>query len=102
VVQHAKDKPADPKNGKVPLTVSFDMGWQKRGRSCNSLSGRAFLIDAQSGKIVAMQVCSKSCLKCSRAVKKGTAEENVPEHECPKNYDGSSKGMEAAPRHSRW
>jgi hypothetical protein len=55
-----------------------------------------FLIDAQSGKIVAMQVCSKSCLKCSRAVKKGTAEENVPEHQCPKNCNGSSKGMEAA------
>jgi hypothetical protein len=26
-----KDKSSDPKNGKVPLTVSFDMGWQKRG-----------------------------------------------------------------------
>jgi hypothetical protein len=91
-----KDKPSYPKNGKVPpLTVSFDMGWQKRGRSYNSLSGHAFLIDAHSGKIVAMQVHSKSCLKCSRAVKKGIAEENVPEHKCPKNYDGSSKGMEA-------
>jgi hypothetical protein len=91
-----KDKPSDPKNGKVPLTVSFDMGWQKRGQSYNSLSGHAFLIDAHSVKIVAMQVCSKSCLKCSRAIKKGIAEENVPEHKCPKNYDGSSKGMEAA------
>jgi hypothetical protein len=77
-----KDKPSHPK---VPPTVSFDMGWQKRGGPCNSLSGHAFLIDVHSGKIVAMQVHSKSCLKCSRAVKKGIAEENVPEHKCPKN-----------------
>jgi hypothetical protein len=40
-----KDKLADPQNGKVPPTVSFDMGWQKRGQAHNSLSGHAFLAD---------------------------------------------------------
>ena len=36
----------------VPLTVSFDMGWQKRssGNRYDSLSGHAFMIDARRKK----------------------------------------------------
>ena len=81
--------------GKVPLTVSFDMGWQKRGRSYNSLSGHAFLIDVHTGKVVAMEVYSKKCLKCSNFAKQGLTTEEFPDHKCAKNYEGSSKGMEA-------
>jgi hypothetical protein len=80
---------------KVPLTVSFDMGWQKRGRSYNSLSGHAFLYDVHTGKVVGMQVYSKNCLKCSKYKRQGLTGENIPDHRCPKNYEGSSKGMEA-------
>jgi hypothetical protein len=82
-------------NGKVLLTVLFDMAWQKRGRSFNSLSGHAFLIDVVTGKIIAMQVYSKQCHKCCDYMKKGLSSEQFPEHKCPKNYEGSSKGMEA-------
>jgi hypothetical protein len=39
------------------LTASFDMGWQQRGRSYNSL--HAFLVDAVTGKVVGMKVYSK-------------------------------------------
>ena len=81
--------------GKVPLTVSFDMGWQKRGRSYNSLSGHAFLIDVHTGKVVAMQVYSKKCQKCSNYAKQGLTTDEFPDHKCAKNYEGSSKGMEA-------
>jgi hypothetical protein len=82
-------------NGKVPLTVSFDMAWHKRGRAFNSLSGHAFLINILTGKIIAMQVYSKQCHKCCDYMKKGISSEQFPEHKCPTNYEGSSKGMEA-------
>jgi hypothetical protein len=51
--------------GKVPLTVSFDMGWQKRGMSFNSLSGHAFIIDVGTGKVIGKRLFSKSCRKCA-------------------------------------
>eukprot|EP00978_Attheya_sp_CCMP212_P030598 scaffold113033_cov31-Attheya_sp.AAC.1 len=69
----------------IKLTVCFDMGWQKRssGHRYNSLSGHAFLVGAYTKKI---------CSKCTRA-KKDTKEAIF--HECPKNFDGSSKAMES-------
>jgi hypothetical protein len=82
-------------NGKKPLTVSFDMGWQKRGLSFNSLSGHAFLIDVETGKVVGKRVYSKKCRKCSAFIEKGLSASDIPTHNCTKNYDGSSKGMEA-------
>jgi hypothetical protein len=89
-----KLKTPDAVTGKVPITVSFDMGWQKRGRSYNSLSGHAFLIDVETGKVVAKQVYCKNCRKCLSYSKQGLTSDNYPEHNCSRNYGGSSKGME--------
>ena len=80
----ASDRP------KVPVIVSFDMGWQKRGHS--SISGHAFMIGARTKKILASVVCSKECDKCKRAATNG---EKAEPHPCPKNYEGSSKAMES-------
>ena len=82
-------------NRKAPLTVSFDMGWQKSGRAMNSQSGHAFIIDVNTSKVLAMQVYSKQCITCSNFTRQGWREDNMPEHKCSKKYDGSSKGMEA-------
>ena len=40
-----------------------------------------------------MILYSKSCRKCDAAEKRG---EEAEEHECPKNFEGSSKSMEAS------
>ena len=78
----------------IGLTVAYDMGWTKRssGNRYDSLSGHAFLVGCHSRKIIAAQITSKQCSLCSSAA---TKEEKPPEHECPKNYIGSSKAMEA-------
>jgi hypothetical protein len=47
------------------------------------------------GKVVGMMVYSKKCMKYCLFMKKGLTVDNYPPHNCPKNYDGSSKGMEA-------
>eukprot|EP00957_Ditylum_brightwellii_P134847 10281154-Ditylum_brightwellii.AAC.1 len=50
---------------KVAVIVLFDMGWQKQGHS--SVSGHAFMIGAQTNKVLASIMCSKECDKCKRA-----------------------------------
>jgi hypothetical protein len=72
-------------NGRVPLIVLFDMGWQCRGRCYNSLSGHAFLIDVKTGNVVGMKVFSKQCLKCSAFSSQGLAVENYHPHNSAKN-----------------
>ena len=76
------------------LTVCYDMGWQKRGsgRQYNSLSGHAFMIGGYTGKIISGVVVGKICGKCKSAEKQGV---EADPHECPGQYEGSSKGMEA-------
>ena len=48
---------------KVKLTVTCDMGWQKRlsGRRYDSSSGHAFIISGISKGIIGMLLYSKSC-----------------------------------------
>lgn len=76
------------------LQASFDGGWQKRGTgwNYNSISGHASMIGKNTGKILAYEVRSKCCRVCDLH-----AEQNhtVPSHECPQNWSGSSKAMEA-------
>jgi hypothetical protein len=94
--QRSDTKPLVPdENGWIELIGSFDMCWQKPGRSYNSLSGHAVLVDVVTGKIIAMKVFSKKCQKCTTYLAQGVLAENIPVHNCSKNYDGSSKGMEA-------
>jgi len=51
-----------------PLTVSYDMGWQKRasGVQYNISSGHGFLVGAHSNRILGCVCYSKHCAKCSR------------------------------------
>ena len=49
-----------PQKVRAPLTVSFDMGWQKRGRAFNSNSGHAFLVGGRSRKVVAFMTGMKN------------------------------------------
>ena len=71
------------------------MGWQKRssGRRYDSSSEHAFIIGGRRKGIIGMVLYSKACRKCDSAEKKG---EEAGEHECPKNFEGSSKSMEAS------
>ena len=69
------------------------MGWQKRssGRRYDSSSGHAFIIGARRKGIIGMVLYSKTCRKCDAAEKR---REEVEEHGCQKNFEGSSKSME--------
>ena len=51
----------------VGLTISYDMGWNKRssGHRYDSLSGHAFAIGAYSRRIIDFVVFSKRCSICS-------------------------------------
>jgi DNA polymerase III epsilon subunit-like protein len=77
----------------VPLTVQYDMCWQKRssGRAYNSLSGVGSMIGRNTGKIVGYGLRCKSCRVCSYWNSK---EKDPPNHKCTINFTGSSKAME--------
>ena len=53
---------------RVGLTVTYDMGWNKRssGHIYNSLSGHAFIIGAFTCRIIACAVFSKKCDICTK------------------------------------
>jgi hypothetical protein len=88
-------------DGKVryPASVSYDMGWQKAKKTYDSLSGHGLMIGDRTKNVVAFQNFSKACLKCDlhrkNMSKLKTPDVPVEQHHCPKNYSGSSKGMEA-------
>ena len=71
------------------------MSWQKisSGRRYDSSSGHAFIIGGISTGIIVMVLYYKSCRNCDAAEKRG---EEAEEHECPNNFEGSSKSMEAS------
>ena len=71
------------------------MGWQKisSGRGYDSSSGYAFIIGARIKGVIGMVLYSKAFRKCDAAEKR---REEAEEHECPKNFEGSSKSMEAS------
>ena len=53
------------KNG---ITVSFDMGWQKRsgGHIYDSLSGHGYFLGCLLGNVVSYGVMKKKCSMCGR------------------------------------
>ena len=102
---------ATTKQGLVGITVSFDAGWQQRtvGTRYSSRSGHAMFIGGITSKIISYFCAAKECATCSWRGKKsdeqvpnvdqdftGILEENqmATGHRCPRNYAGSSKGME--------
>ena len=68
-------------NEAIGITVSYDMGWNKRssGRTYNSLSGHGFFVGGYSKKIILSRVASKQCSTCDSAKKKGV---QPREHAC--------------------
>jgi len=95
-----------------PLTVMYDMGWQKRaaGKHYNSSSGHGFLVVAYTNKVIKRVCYSHNCATCKSEWKrqKLTAAEATKDelpgevdntikktHRCPRNYNASSKLMEA-------
>ena len=56
----------------IGLTVSFDMGWNKRssGHKYDSLSGHAFIIGVYTRRIIDYVVFSKSCSICNTRTRK--------------------------------
>ena len=81
------------------LTVSYDMGWNKRstGTRYDSISGQGVMIGAKTRKVIGFKTISKKCGKCDRLRRSLSIAPNeaVPQHDdCVKNYDDSSKSME--------
>ncbi|XP_067681224.1 uncharacterized protein [Haliotis asinina] len=77
--------------GSRRISVSVDAGWQKRGsgKCYDSLSGHCSMIGNRTGKVLGYSIRSKSCRMCYEAFK---ANRTPTEHNCKKNWDGSSKG----------
>ena len=50
----------------IPLTIGYDMGWNKRssGRFYNSISGHGIMVGGYSKKIIDYRFISKCCLFC--------------------------------------
>jgi len=73
-----------------------DMGWSQKGsgRTFNSNSGHAMFIANLTRKPVAKHICCKACKMCKTWCRHHGADEDVQEHECVSNFDGSSGSME--------
>ncbi len=97
---------------KWPLTVSYDMAWQKRasGKQYNSSSGHGLLVALHTNKVIARIVYSRNCVACKNEWKKkkltveeatkdepvGEVKKKITTHHCPRNYNASSKSMEGS------
>lgn len=69
------------------IYVSCDGSWSKRGFTANY--GFVSVIDVSTGYCVDSVVLSKWCKTCF-----GISDGQVPDHECTKNFHGSSPAME--------
>jgi hypothetical protein len=80
------------------VEASFDMGWQVRssGGKYGSSTGHALLIGARTRKVLDSVIFNKKCGVCTKHEKCTRSATNVRNHVCVKNYNGSSKLMEAA------
>ena len=101
-------------NGKAiwPLTVSYDIAWQKctSGKQYNSSSGHGLLMALHTNKVIAQIVYSCNCVCCRNEWKKkritveeatkdepiGAIKTEITSHCCPRNDNTSSKSMEGA------
>jgi hypothetical protein len=84
--------------GQVPvdrmpkIDASYDMAWQQKGsgHQYNSQSGHGSLFGRYSWKIIGLVIKSKLCNYCEAFKKMNPDVEEIPEHQCWKNHDGSS------------
>jgi len=85
-------------NGIYRIEASFDMGWQVRssGGKYGSSTGHALLVGTRTKKVLDSVIFNKKCGICTKHEKRTGSIEKVRAHTCVKNYEGSSKAMEAA------
>ena len=83
---------AEKTTNEAGITMSFDCGWQKRGRAMNSLTGVGHGMGLQTDKVVAYATCFKRCATCSAAERLNKA---PALHDCRRHHNKSSKAMEA-------
>jgi hypothetical protein len=77
--------------GRYALEVASDTRWDKWGSTCryDSLSSCSIAFSLRTNLPIGIEPMSSACIKCSKCI----------EHDadvCSRNYEGSSKGMEAA------
>lgn len=79
--------------GNALIAVEFDGSWEKRsyGKTFSSLSGCAAIIGLRTKKIIYSDVKNKYCHICKIAQANITPPQA---HECNRNYEGLSSGME--------
>ncbi|CAH1104966.1 unnamed protein product [Psylliodes chrysocephalus] len=77
------------------ITVIADGAWSKRSykTNYNALSGLAVIIGKATKKVLFMGVKNKFCII---GLKFETKNEDTPQHQCAKNWKGSSTSMESA------
>lgn len=73
------------------IAVSYDMGWTKRGKGHNSLTGHGASMGLKTGKVLSYATRCKACRVCESSKKSGKVAKT---HNCRKNHVGSSKSME--------
>jgi hypothetical protein len=78
-------------NDLIDINVSYDMGWQKRGKGHNSNTGHGAAMGLVTGKVLAYSTRCKTCRVCEAAKKDGKEPRS---HDCRANHEGSSKMME--------
>ena len=80
--------------GVPAITVILDAGWCKRAHkhSYNAKSGAGIIIGMETKKLLYMGVRNKYCSVCAQAESLG---KEAPEHDCYKNWTGSSSSMES-------
>ena len=64
--------------GLAGVLVSYDMGWQKRGKAYNSSTGHGAVLGVSTGKVLDFATRCKTCRVCSAAKAK------PKQHDCRK------------------
>jgi len=75
------------------------MGWQKRGKGHNSLTGHGMAVGLLTGKVLSYATRCKSCTVCDSSKRSGKV---AKYHDCRKNHSGSSKSMERDVAREHW
>ena len=78
-------------DGLLPLSVSYDMQWLKRGKANDSLTGHGAIMGSKTRQVINFASANKFCRICDNAKSKGT---QPTKHDCRLNHKGSSKSME--------
>ena len=80
----------------MPITVSYDGTWHKRGHS--SHYGIGVIIHLETGFVIDFQVLSNHCHGCGIGPSRDDPgyEQWAGKHSCQRNYEGSANSMEVA------